>query len=132
MSDVALLTTTEVVEKYGVSRKTIQRWVNSDPPRIVPAHTLPGLTGAHLFTPEEAERAFGSHKETKAAEKAPEAVVEPVVKPKAPRKPRAKQVVADEPEQLLLPMAEEAPAPEVEPEHFDDDDDDFEPPAAKK
>lgn len=118
MSDAGLMTVTEIVEKYDVSRKTIQRWVNSDPPRVVPALTLPGKTGAHLFTPDEAERAFGAHKEAKET--------------KAPRKPRAKKVVADEPEQLLLPEAEEAPAPEVEPEHFDDDDDDFEPPAAKK
>lgn len=59
MNDIDLITTTEIVEKYHVSRKTVQRWVRDK--KIIPVHTLPGKTGAHLFTIRDAEAAFADH-----------------------------------------------------------------------
>ncbi len=55
-----LLAITDIVAEYKVSRKTVQRWVNAG--QITPMQTLPGKTGAHLFTREEADRAFAAHK----------------------------------------------------------------------
>ena len=51
-----LITVTQVVEQYGVSRKTIQRWIAAG--KIEPDQTLPGRTGAHLFYPETVEAAI--------------------------------------------------------------------------
>lgn len=61
-----LVTITEIVEKYGIARKTVQRWVDAE--KLLPALTLPGRTGAHLFTPEAAEAAFGGHLRKRQAE----------------------------------------------------------------
>lgn len=55
-----LVTVSEIVNEYGVARKTVQRWVADK--RIVPAQTLPGRTGAHLFTRSAAAEAFGKWK----------------------------------------------------------------------
>lgn len=60
-----LLTITDIVNEYKVSRKTVQRWVNADPPRINPVKTLTGKTGAHLFTRSEADRAYKGHKKVR-------------------------------------------------------------------
>lgn len=59
MTESDLLTISEIVETFGVSRKTVQRWVKGS--KVIPTLTLPGRTGAHLFSREEAERAFGAH-----------------------------------------------------------------------
>jgi len=70
--DQPLITISEIVTKYGVARKTVQRWVDAE--KIKPAQTLPGRTGAHLFTVEAAEKAFANHKATVSTEPAEEAV----------------------------------------------------------
>lgn len=57
-----LLSITDIVNEYRVSRKTVQRWVSAEPPKIDPVKTLGGKTGAHLFTRSEADRAFAEHK----------------------------------------------------------------------
>lgn len=61
MSD--LLTVTDIVTEYHVARKTVQRWVIDE--KITPTQTLTGKTGAHLFTREEADRAFKGHKKAR-------------------------------------------------------------------
>jgi len=67
IEDQPLITISEIVTKYGVARKTVQRWVDAE--KIKPAQTLPGRTGAHLFTAAAAEEAFAGHR---AATTAPE------------------------------------------------------------
>lgn len=52
----ALISISEVVARYGVARKTVMRWLEAG--KIAPAFTLPGRTGAHLFTIDDAEAAF--------------------------------------------------------------------------
>lgn len=52
-----LLTVKEVAQQFGVGHKTVQRWIKAE--RLIPTLTLPGQTGAHLFDPADAERAFG-------------------------------------------------------------------------
>ena len=56
----SLISTTEIVERYGVTRKTLQRWLIAG--KIVPVKTLTGRTGAHLFDEADIEAAFGSWK----------------------------------------------------------------------
>lgn len=51
-----LISIGQIVETYGVARKTVMRWIQAG--KIVPALTLPGRTGAHLFRTEEAHAAF--------------------------------------------------------------------------
>lgn len=53
----SLLSISEIVERYGVARKTVMRWLEAG--KIVPAKTLPGRTGLHLFRADDAEFAFG-------------------------------------------------------------------------
>lgn len=55
MSDT-LITVTQIVEQYGLSRKTIQRWIAAG--KIAPDQTLPGRTGAHLFYPATVDAAI--------------------------------------------------------------------------
>ena len=77
MTDPAdLLTVTDIVEEYGVSRKTIQRWVLEG--KIVPTMKLTGKTGAHLFTRKVADSAFKNHRNRKAADPSFRWVPEPV------------------------------------------------------
>lgn len=64
--DTKLMTVTEIVETYGVARKTVQRWINAG--KIKPVLTLPGRTGAHLFDPADAKEAFGKKPEAPAEE----------------------------------------------------------------
>lgn len=72
MSDQdTLVTITEIVDHYGVARKTVQRWVDAG--KLVPVQTLPGRTGAHLFTREQAESAFGPHLRRRKAKEAKKA-----------------------------------------------------------
>ena len=102
MTDPAdLLTVTDIVEEYGVSRKTIQRWVLEG--KIVPTMKLTGKTGAHLFTRKVADSAFKNHRGRKAADPEPS---DPIT----------------EPVQETLP---------VDVFDDDDDDDEYEPPAVK-
>jgi len=61
------ITVSEIVRDFKVSRKTIQRWIKAG--KLNPDQTLPGRTGAHLFTLEEAERAFGSRLQKEVPEK---------------------------------------------------------------
>ncbi|MHA6510701.1 hypothetical protein [Tessaracoccus sp. Y1736] len=51
-----LISISEIVDTHGVGRKTVMRWLAAG--KIVPAMTLPGRTGVHLFTRAEAEAAF--------------------------------------------------------------------------
>lgn len=50
-----LLTTAQAAEILGKHPRTVQRMVASG--ALVPATTLPGKTGAHLFARSEVERA---------------------------------------------------------------------------
>lgn len=67
MTDQELITTSEIVKKYGVARKTITRWVKDG--KITPVMTLSGPTGAHLFSAADAEEKF---KDWKKAEESDE------------------------------------------------------------
>lgn len=49
-----LLTTAQVADELGKTPRTVQRMVTSG--ALVPAATLPGKTGAHLFDPADVER----------------------------------------------------------------------------
>ena len=54
MPKVALLPTSEVARRLGVSVWTVHRW--TDAGRIAPALKAPGLRGALLFDEAEVER----------------------------------------------------------------------------
>ena len=56
MSISNLLTTAQVAERYGASRRTITRWARDG--RLPVAARLPGETGALLFDPVEVEQAL--------------------------------------------------------------------------
>lgn len=49
-----LLSSAQVCETLTIDRSTLTRWVAAE--RIVPAHKLPGVTGAYLFDPDEVDR----------------------------------------------------------------------------
>ena len=55
-TEPGLISISQIVERYGVARKTVMRWLEAG--KILPAFTLPGRTGAHLFTIEAADAAF--------------------------------------------------------------------------
>lgn len=55
-----LLTTREAGERANRSTRTIRRWVASG--RLIPAYTLPGQTGDHLFRVEDVDRAAATTK----------------------------------------------------------------------
>lgn len=58
--EMELISTSEIVAKYGVARKTITRWIKRE--KIVPVYSLSGPTGAHLFSATEVEEKFGNWK----------------------------------------------------------------------
>jgi hypothetical protein len=51
------LTTAQVVDEYGSSRRTLMRRVADG--ELTPLMKLPGHTGAYLFERDEVERALG-------------------------------------------------------------------------
>lgn len=68
MDPSELLTTTQITELYGIVHKTVQRRVNSGD--LKPVHSLPGRTGAHLFSPQDVEREFGPLRDRRRAKSA--------------------------------------------------------------
>lgn len=58
-----LLSASMISAEYGIARKTVQRWERTSPPRLVPAMTLTGATGAHLFRRADVERAMALYKQ---------------------------------------------------------------------
>lgn len=50
MSNDRQITTAELAQAYGVTVRTISRWVAIG--RLVPAVKFPGRTGGYLFGPE--------------------------------------------------------------------------------
>lgn len=72
-----LMTISQIVSKYHVSRKTVQRWMASEPPKISPVQTLDGPTGPHLFTAADVEEAFGPHLRRRQARQEARAAADP-------------------------------------------------------
>lgn len=58
---MAHMTAREVVEKRGVSHRTLMRMIQKG--EITPAEKLPKRTGAYLFDEQEVERAFAERPE---------------------------------------------------------------------
>jgi predicted DNA-binding transcriptional regulator AlpA len=59
------MTTAQVVEEYGLSRRTLYRRIETGD--LHPTMKLPGTTGAYLFTRAEIERALGKGADVAAA-----------------------------------------------------------------
>lgn len=53
MSNLELLTSAQVAERFGVDVRTVARWVNAG--RLTPAIEAPGLRGARFFHPDDVE-----------------------------------------------------------------------------
>lgn len=51
------LTVSQLVERYGVSRRTVGRKIRTG--ELIPEAKLPRTTGAYLIDEAEAERVFG-------------------------------------------------------------------------
>lgn len=53
---MAHMTSRQVVERLGVSHRTLMRMVHAD--EIKPIEKVPGRTGAYIFDSDEIERVF--------------------------------------------------------------------------
>lgn len=62
---MAHMTSRQVVERLGVSHRTLMRMVHAD--EIKPIEKVPGRTGAYIFDSDEVERVFTIREQLKAA-----------------------------------------------------------------
>lgn len=53
MTNLELMTTAQVAERFGVDVRTVARWVNAG--RLIPAVTGSGLRGPRFFRPEDVD-----------------------------------------------------------------------------
>ena len=53
MTQHGLMTAAEVAARYGVTARTVNRWVHAG--RLTPAQKLPTPTGAYLFKASDVE-----------------------------------------------------------------------------